>query len=83
MFFPNYNFLQVAGAVGSQLGGPASSSAANRSEGGDAEQVQNEDYFEEVEEGIHATCRYSSFTKRGTGSTKWSLEDTRKFYKVG
>lgn len=38
--------------------------------------------YEEVEEGVHATCRYSSFSKK-TGGKKWSIEQTKEFYKVG
>ena len=37
--------------------------------------------FEEVEEGIHATSRYSSFMRRQRAS-RWSLDETRAFYRV-
>jgi hypothetical protein len=39
------------------------------------------DDFEEVEEGIHPTARYSSFTKHGH-SAIWGLEETKQFYEV-
>ena len=37
--------------------------------------------YEEVEEGIHASSRYSSFSNKRK-STNWTIEETRDFYKV-
>jgi hypothetical protein len=37
--------------------------------------------YEEVEEGIHAASRYSSFLNKKK-SKSWSIEETRQFYKV-
>jgi len=37
--------------------------------------------YEEVEEGAHASSRYSSFLKKRK-STMWSIEETKEFYKV-
>lgn len=37
--------------------------------------------YEEVEEGIHASSRYSSFLNKRK-SKSWSIEETRLFYKV-
>jgi hypothetical protein len=42
--------------------------------------VTHED-FEEVEEGIHPTAKYSSFTKHVHSHT-WGLEETKQFYEV-
>jgi transcription factor TFIIIB component B'' len=38
-----------------------------------------EEEYEEVVEGVHATARYSSFTKR-RHSASWGIEETRQFY---
>lgn len=37
--------------------------------------------YEEIEEGIHASSRYSSFLNKKK-SKSWSIEETRQFYKV-
>jgi hypothetical protein len=37
--------------------------------------------YEEVEEGAHASSRYSSFLKKRK-FTMWSIEETKEFYKV-
>ena len=37
--------------------------------------------YEEVEEGIHPTATYSSFSKR-IYSSPWGIEETRRFYEV-
>jgi hypothetical protein len=41
----------------------------------------NDGEYEEVEEGIHASSRYSSFTNRRNPRV-WGLEETRIFYSV-
>jgi hypothetical protein len=46
----------------------------------DAQVVEGE--YEEIEEGIHASSRYSSFLNKKK-SKAWSIEETRLFYKVG
>jgi hypothetical protein len=45
----------------------------------DAQVVEGE--YEEIEEGIHASSRYSSFLNKKK-SKAWSIEETRLFYKV-
>lgn len=45
------------------------------------ESVIVEGEYEEVEEGIHASSRYSSFSNKRK-STNWTIEETRDFYKV-
>ena len=37
--------------------------------------------YEEVEEGIHASSRYSSFSNKRKAAN-WTNEETRDFYKV-
>jgi hypothetical protein len=37
--------------------------------------------FEEVEEGIHSTAKYSSFAP-STHSSAWGVDETRRFYEV-
>ena len=37
--------------------------------------------YEEVEEGVHATARYSSFRSNARGAI-WGIEETRRFYEV-
>lgn len=37
--------------------------------------------YEEVEEGVHATARYSSFRRSNRGGM-WGIEETRRFYEV-
>lgn len=37
--------------------------------------------YEEIEEGIHAASRYSSFLNKKK-SKSWGIEETRLFYKV-
>lgn len=37
--------------------------------------------YEEIEEGIHASSRYSSFLNKRK-SKSWGIEETRQFYKV-
>jgi hypothetical protein len=37
--------------------------------------------YEEIEEGVHASSRYSSFLNKKK-SKVWSIEETRQFYKV-
>ncbi len=37
--------------------------------------------YEEIEEGIHPTATYSSFSRR-IPSAKWGIEETRRFYEV-
>ena len=46
----------------------------------DAQLVEGE--YEEIEEGIHATSRYSSFLNKKKAKA-WGIEETRVFYKVG
>ncbi len=41
----------------------------------------NEGEYEEVEEGIHVSSRYSSFTNRRNPRI-WGIEETRVFYTV-
>lgn len=68
--------MQVAGAVA----GSAQSTQA-RPRAGQGGAVEDEDYYEEVEEGVHATCRYSSFSKK-TQTKRWTTEETKLFYAV-
>ncbi len=39
------------------------------------------DDFEEVEEGIHPTAKYSSFTST-IHSHAWGIDETKQFYEV-
>ena len=45
----------------------------------EAQMVEGE--YEEIEEGIHASSRYSSFLNKKK-SRAWGIEETRQFYKV-
>lgn len=45
----------------------------------DSNAAENE--YEEIEEGIHASSYYSSFTNRRKSAT-WGIEETKQFYKV-
>ena len=45
----------------------------------EAQMVEGE--YEEIEEGIHASSRYSSFLNKKK-SKAWGIEETRQFYKV-
>lgn len=47
----------------------------NRNQGGD------DGDYEEIEESIHATSRYSSFTSKRSAKV-WGIEETRIFYNV-
>lgn len=42
--------------------------------------TEHED-FEEVEEGIHPTAKYSSFTPP-VYSSAWGIDETKRFYEV-